>query len=198
MNRSIAPACVNTEGKQQAQLKEARLRVAQFVSEQMQIADLGPEDMKILVGAAYLRLQYLLTVQDVGESIALLLSDPALLDERLTTAFNRIEPELFLALSDACESALRDDTFRTATNSAIRHLRDIECHVPMFEAAKEIPTASTPWPSGKANSIILLLSALIVVNLWPRKDNTPGPRSPADLPKEQSPDGGADAGANGG
>lgn len=178
------------------ELKEARLRVGQFVSEQMQTAELGPADMKMLVGAAYLRLQYLLDVQDVGEDIALLLSDPVLLDERLTTAFLRIEPELFLALSDACKSALRDDTFRVATSAAVRYLRDIECRIPTFEAAGEIPAASTPWPSAKANSIVFLLSALIVVNLWPRKDNTPGPKSPADIPKEQSPDAGADAGAN--
>jgi hypothetical protein len=167
-------------------LSEVRSRVAGLVGTLMENAELQPNDVRVLLGLSYLRLQYLLNVQGAGPDIDALLRAPEQMWARLSKAFAAIEPDLLTALAPASEVALRDRSLRDMVEAGCRHLAALSENTVKFDEAVVLRDDVFPTELHEGASTALALSTLIVLNLWPNKTNTPEPKFPG---------GGGDGGA---
>jgi hypothetical protein len=159
-------------------LSEARSRVADLLGSLIDNAELQSDDVTLLLGLAYLRLQYLLGVQRVGGDIEVLLRDPERMQTQLSKAFEAIEPDLLSALTQTSKEMLGEPLVRNTVGSAFQHLIHLSKKTSELDEAVGLPAQLFPVELHRASSTGLTLMILIIVNLWPNKTNTPDPKFP--------------------
>jgi hypothetical protein len=164
-----------------AELAEGRRQAAQLLSALVEATGLDLAAARDLMGLAYLRLQYRLHIDGAEVEILGHLASADALDARLLTAMETVEPDLLVSLTRLARRALRAPEARAEVEAALGYLRDLAPWCPTLPEADLLPAALVPADMPRAREIALGLTLPLLVALWPRKDNTPRPRTPNDV-----------------
>jgi len=163
------------------ELAGGRRQAAEMLTKLLESSGLDGAGARDLLGLAYLRLQYRLLIDGAGMEILGYLASAETLDARLLTAMETVEPDLLAGLARLAGRALRSPGARAEVEAALGYLAELAPWCPTFHEAELLPSALAPSAVPRAQELALGLTLPLLVALWPRKDNTPRPRTPNDV-----------------
>lgn len=164
-----------------AELAGGRRQAAELLNRLLEASGLDAKGARDLLGLAYLRLQYRLLIDGAGTEILHYMSSAETLDARLLTAMETVEPDLLAGLARLAGRALRAPAARAEVEAALGYLSELSPWCPTFHEAELLPARLAPPDVPRAPELALGLTMPLLLALWPRKDNTPRPRTPNDV-----------------